>query len=173
MFWGCFFFFFGHDMCGILASRPGFEPSPPALEGEVLTTGQPGKSPDFLSFVYSLISWTLPMPRTRGLYILDQQIHSYGNRGSGVGNSTYKNTKHPSPQLSMGFSRQEYTISFSRGSSRPRDWTHVSYVSCVAGGFFTCWATEEALPQCMDPPNCWAERKHPIQLLILWTKDPG
>ena len=28
-------------------------------------------------------------------------------------------------------------ISSSRGSSRPRDWTCISHVSCVAGGFFT------------------------------------
>ena len=28
-------------------------------------------------------------------------------------------------------------IPFSRGSSWPRDWTHVSWVSCIAGGFFT------------------------------------
>ena len=26
---------------------------------------------------------------------------------------------------------------FSRGSSWPRDWTHVSYVSCIGSGFFT------------------------------------
>ena len=32
----------GHS--GILVPRPGIEPEPPALEGEVLTTGQPGKS---------------------------------------------------------------------------------------------------------------------------------
>ena len=31
-------------------------------------------------------------------------------------------------------------ISFSRGSSWPRDWTQVS---CMAGGFFTVWATRE------------------------------
>ena len=31
-------------------------------------------------------------------------------------------------------------ISFSRGSSWPRDWTQVS---CIAGGFFTVWATSE------------------------------
>ena len=31
-------------------------------------------------------------------------------------------------------------ISFSRGSSWPRDWTQVS---CIAGGFFTVWATRE------------------------------
>ena len=43
----CFCFmiwFFGHEACGILAPRPGIEPAPPALEGEVLTTGPPGKS---------------------------------------------------------------------------------------------------------------------------------
>ena len=34
--------------CGILVPRPGLEPSPPALEGEVLTTGQQGKSLQFL-----------------------------------------------------------------------------------------------------------------------------
>ena len=30
---------------------------------------------------------------------------------------------------------------FSRGSSQLKDWTHVS---CIAGGFFTSWATREA-----------------------------
>ena len=33
-------------------------------------------------------------------------------------------------------------ISFSRGYSRPRDRTHIS---CIAGGFFTVWATREVL----------------------------
>ena len=32
----------------------------------------------------------------------------------------------------------------SRGFSWARDWTQVS---CIAGGFFTLWATKEALPQ--------------------------
>ena len=31
-------------------------------------------------------------------------------------------------------------ISFSRGSSWPRDRTHVSCVCCIAGGFLTHWA---------------------------------
>ena len=31
-------------------------------------------------------------------------------------------------------------ISFSRGSSQPRDWTQVS---CIAGRYFTLWATRE------------------------------
>ena len=34
---------------------------------------------------------------------------------------------------------------FSRGPSRPRDWTCVSCSSCIAGRFFTIWATREAL----------------------------
>ena len=31
----------------------------------------------------------------------------------------------------------------SRESSQPRDWTHVSCISCIAGRFFTHWATWE------------------------------
>ena len=38
------FCFFGCEACGILAPQPGIEPTPPALEGEVLTTGPLGKS---------------------------------------------------------------------------------------------------------------------------------
>ena len=36
---------YGRKACGILAVRPGIKPSPPPLEGEVLTTGPPRKSP--------------------------------------------------------------------------------------------------------------------------------
>ena len=39
-----FFVFFGREACGILAPQPGVEHAPPVLEGEVLTTGPPGKS---------------------------------------------------------------------------------------------------------------------------------
>ena len=39
-----FCFGFGHKACGILAPQPGTEPSPPAFEGGVLTTGLPGYS---------------------------------------------------------------------------------------------------------------------------------
>ena len=35
-------------------------------------------------------------------------------------------------------------ISFSRGSSRPRDRTWVSWISCITGGSFTAWAIGEA-----------------------------
>ena len=41
----CFMFWFsGHEACGILAPSPGMEPATPSLEGEILTTGLPGKS---------------------------------------------------------------------------------------------------------------------------------
>ena len=33
----------GREAYGILAPRPGIKPAPPSLEGEVLTTGLPGK----------------------------------------------------------------------------------------------------------------------------------
>ena len=35
---------FWREAYGILAPRPVIEPTPPALEGKVLTTGPPGKS---------------------------------------------------------------------------------------------------------------------------------
>ena len=41
----CFmFWFFGPEGCGILAPKPGIEPSLPTLEGKVSTTGPKGKS---------------------------------------------------------------------------------------------------------------------------------
>ena len=46
----CFFvfFFFCCEACGILALQAGIEPTPPALEGEVLTIGPPEKSQDLV-----------------------------------------------------------------------------------------------------------------------------
>ena len=43
---------FGYEACGILASPKGVEPAPAALEGKVLATRPPGKSP--LPFQYEL-----------------------------------------------------------------------------------------------------------------------
>ena len=31
-------------------------------------------------------------------------------------------------------------VAISRESSLPRNWTHVSCIFCIAGGFFICWA---------------------------------
>ena len=42
------------------------------------------------------------------------------------------------------------TFAFSRGSSRPRDWTQVSH---VAGRCFNLWATREAHIKCLERAN--------------------
>ena len=39
------FWFFSHKTYGISVPRPGIEPILPALEGEIPTSGPPGKSP--------------------------------------------------------------------------------------------------------------------------------
>ena len=45
MFWVVFFFFFFLPKArGMLAPPPGIEPAPSALEGDISTTGLPGKS---------------------------------------------------------------------------------------------------------------------------------
>ena len=44
------FLSFGHKDCGILALWPLIKPSLPALEGEVSTTGLPGKSQGTVAF---------------------------------------------------------------------------------------------------------------------------
>ena len=49
------FCFFGHEARGILDLQPGLEPAFPALEGEVLTTGLPGKSLWFLAMSKTLV----------------------------------------------------------------------------------------------------------------------
>ena len=41
--------FFGYEATGILAPQPGTESTPLVLEGEVLTTGPPGRSPRLFS----------------------------------------------------------------------------------------------------------------------------
>ena len=52
---------------------------------------------------------------------------------------------------------ERVAISFSRASSRPRDRTHFSWVSCIAGGFFTHWDLGEAhLPNYSSQDHIWA-----------------
>ena len=46
-----FWIFFGHEACEILVPQPEIESTPPALEGKILTTGQPGKSFPALLYV--------------------------------------------------------------------------------------------------------------------------
>ena len=68
-------------------------------------------------------------------------------------------------------------ISFSRGSSQPRNWTQVF---CIAGRFFTYWATREEITKWWAPnqkllykpePSCnnfeWKKKSHFSVLLHL------
>ena len=57
-------------------------------------------------------------------------------------------------QKSPGENTEMGSHFFSRGSSRPRDQT---WVSCIAGGFFTIWATREA-HRAVCPPEMVNER---------------
>ena len=56
MFWLVFFFFGFFLLQGMWdpSSQPGIEPTSPALEGEVLTTGPPGKSHDLSVLILHL-----------------------------------------------------------------------------------------------------------------------
>ena len=54
---------------------------------------------------------------------------------------------------------EEIAFSYSRGSSWPRDWTHISCVSCIASGFFT---TESSWKSCC-PRLSFAKRDR------MWT----
>ena len=49
-----------------------------------------------------------------------------------------------SPWILQARTLERVAVPFSRRSSQPRDWTQVS---CIAGRFFTSWATREALFQ--------------------------
>ena len=60
-------------------------------------------------------------------------------------------------------------ISFSRGSSQPRDRTRVS---CTAGRFFTDWATREALESESESEVAQSNGLYPTRLLCPWDS-PG
>ena len=60
------------------------------------------------------------------------------------------------------------TISFSRRSSQPRDWTRVS---CIVGKRFTIWATREAVSVFYF--ILFFFKRHSKCLLILWLQSPS
>ena len=56
---------------------------------------------------------------------------------------------------------------FSKGSSRPRDGTQVS---CIAGRFFTIWATEEPLRRSVLFPTLMSGKSRNSHPLNIWLK---
>ena len=66
------------------------------------------------------------------------------------------------PWDSPGKTTEAVAISSSRGSSWPRDQTHTSCISCIAGGFFTHWIITEA--QSNDFCLCPAYRRKNLNL---------
>ena len=67
-------------------------------------------------------------------------------------------------------------IPFSRGSSRPRDWTHVSYID---RGILYCWATREDLQSKNYPAPGGSDGKQSacnvkdLSPIPGWEKSPG
>ena len=54
----------------------------------------------------------------------------------------------------------------SRGSSWPRNQAHISCVSCIAGGFFICWAIREALFYVRGNTRVWAHWHHSFHMCL-------
>ena len=63
------------------------------------------------------------------------------NSGIEPRSSTLRSDSLPSEPTGKPRILEWVTYPFSRGTSQPRNWTGVS---CIAGGFFTSWATQEA-----------------------------
>ena len=57
-------------------------------------------------------------------------------------------------------------VSFSRGFSQPRDQT---YVSCIAGKFFTVWATRKVLSNQVLGFNLWAPTSSSNIAKLYWN----
>ena len=62
------------------------------------------------------------------------------------------------------------TISFSRGSSQPRDQTLLPYVSCTAGGFFTI-STPWGAPRYIYNTTLMAESQEDLKFLLTRVKE--
>ena len=89
--------------------------------------------------------WTVAHQATLSMGILQAGILQWVAMPSSMGSSK---PRFPALQADSSLSHQEsprilewVAYPFSRRSSPPRNWTGVS---CIAGGFFTSWATREA-----------------------------
>ena len=68
------FRFFVSEACDILAPQPGIEPAPPALEGEVVITGPPGRSHHGPLFKVSIPAPSLDPPLPNQWYHLPHTL---------------------------------------------------------------------------------------------------
>ena len=78
------FWLFGHKACRILAPWPGAEPSPPALEGEILTIGSAGQSQGTL-WIRSSVVYPSAISPPHPLWVSDlsmylQKCCEWGNK---------------------------------------------------------------------------------------------
>ena len=67
------------------------------------------------------------------------------------------------PWNSLDQNTEWVAFPFSRGSSQPRDQT---YVSCIAGRFFTSWATGKPITLMTDNSQSEVTQKIPAKLII-------
>ena len=158
--------------CGIPILQPGIEPILPAVEAQSLHHWTTSEVPVFWFLMYTIVRYFLKY----GILRWRCQIHHLNfSRGSGIVNvrvvlpfvclrakslqscptlldpmdcSLPGSTLHG---IFQSYILESVALSFSRGSSQPRDRTHVS---CIAGRFFT---TE-------PPGNHWWK----YSLLLYW-----
>ena len=127
--WACFVF--GHKAYVILTPQPGIKPAPPALEGEVLTTGPPGKPPVyFLKEIESCLD--IPKEGVRAWVLIYSIVSDSETCGLYVAHQA---------ALSTGFSRQEYwsELPFPPPEDLPKPGIKPTSLAspALAGGFFT------------------------------------
>ena len=130
----------GWDLYLAVKCRPPPPPGAPMLRGsrQVLSLKDSSGGP---ALPLSLNSPPCSsMPSLFSFFGLTSTFHSIINTNDSVLSDSLRP---PWTTQSVEFSRPEYWsgIFLLQRSSQPRDWTQVS---CIAGGFFTGWATREA-----------------------------
>ena len=103
--------------------NPGIEPRSPTLQADSLPAEPPGKPKNTEVGSLSLLQQIFPTQESnQGPLHCRRILYQLSHQGR--------------PRI-----LDWVAIPFSSRSSKPRDWTQVS---CIAGGFFTSWATREA-----------------------------
>ena len=147
--------------CGILVPRAGIGHAPPALEGEVTTTGPLGKSwknssSEMQNELWSCTSPWLKDKQTNLRSFVSACVLSCFTRVPLFG--TPRTVAHQAP-LSVGFSRQQYWSGLPCPSPghllHPEIEPLPDCTSCTANGFFIPWATWDAMIiifRCLNHP---------------------